>query len=59
MKRTSIRTVGRRVRHVIALWQARIDERHCLAQMGHRDLRDIGLSPGEAFAEARKPFWIA
>lgn len=51
--------IGHRFRHTIALWRARAEERKALAEMDHRDLRDIGLSPGEAFAEAGKPFWIA
>jgi uncharacterized protein YjiS (DUF1127 family) len=62
MSRTSITApaqIGRRLRHVLVLWQARAAERRCLAEMGHRELRDIGISEGEAFAEARKPFWIA
>jgi uncharacterized protein YjiS (DUF1127 family) len=51
--------IGRRLRHVVALWRARSEERRALAEMGHRALRDIGIGPGEACAEARRPFWIA
>ncbi|WP_372620642.1 DUF1127 domain-containing protein [Falsiroseomonas sp.] len=50
---------GLRVFRTIATWHARASERHALAAMGHRELRDIGLSPGEALAEANKPFWAA
>jgi uncharacterized protein YjiS (DUF1127 family) len=50
---------GLRIFRTIAAWHARASERHALAAMGHRELRDIGLSPGEALDEARKPFWAA
>jgi uncharacterized protein YjiS (DUF1127 family) len=49
--------IGSRFRHVIAIWRARQAERQALAVMTDRELRDIGVSPGEAIAEARKPFW--
>ena len=42
-----------------AVWRARASERQALAVMTDRELRDIGLSPGEAIAESRKPFWAA
>ncbi len=51
--------IGTRFRHMVALWRARAEERQTLAVMTDRELRDIGLSPGEAIAEARKPFWSA
>lgn len=51
--------ISRRMRHAFALWRARAEERRALAEMGHREWRDIGIGPGDAFAEARKPFWIA
>lgn len=44
---------------VFAIWRARASERQALAVMTDRELRDIGLSPGEAIAESRKPFWAA
>lgn len=50
---------GTRWRRVIGLWHARATERHALAAMSDRELRDIGITHGEAFAEARKPFWSA
>lgn len=50
---------GRRFRRLVALWRARASERQALAVMTDRELRDIGISPGEAIAEARKPFWTA
>jgi uncharacterized protein YjiS (DUF1127 family) len=50
---------GLRVFRTIALWRLRASERAALAAMDHRDLRDIGLTPGEAITEASKPFWAA
>jgi uncharacterized protein YjiS (DUF1127 family) len=32
-------------------------QRYRLAEMDQRALEDIGLSRGQALAEARKPFW--
>ena len=52
-------TAGTRFLRTVALWRARASERRALAGMGHRELRDIGLSPGEAITEASKPFWAA
>ncbi|WP_237212939.1 DUF1127 domain-containing protein [Falsiroseomonas oryziterrae] len=43
----------------IAAWRARAEERCTLLALTDRELRDIGISHGEAVAEARKPFWIA
>ena len=39
-------------------WQTRAEQRYCLAEMDQRALEDIGLSRGQALAEARKPFWL-
>jgi uncharacterized protein YjiS (DUF1127 family) len=43
---------------MVGEWRARARDRHQLACLGHRELRDIGLSPGEAAMEAAKPFWL-
>jgi uncharacterized protein YjiS (DUF1127 family) len=52
-------SIGPRLLRTVTLWRARAQERRTLAAMTHRELRDIGISPGEANAEARKPFWTA
>ena len=39
-------------------WQIRVEQRYRLAEMDQRALEDIGLSRGQALAEARKPFWL-
>jgi uncharacterized protein YjiS (DUF1127 family) len=52
-------THAARFRAVFATWSARRQERIQLAALTHRELRDIGLSPGEAMAESAKPFWLA
>ena len=38
-------------------WQERADQRHALAELDDRLLRDIGLDRVAARREARKPFW--
>ena len=38
-------------------WHRRAASRRLLAGMDARGLHDIGLSPGSASFEARKPFW--
>lgn len=42
---------------LMALWRHRARERHLLAAMSERDLRDIGLTSLDAIQEANKPFW--
>ena len=43
----------------ISLWRQRARQRRRLAEMAPEMLRDIGVSPAEARAEAGKPFWAA
>ena len=38
-------------------WARRIRDRRALLEMTARDLRDIGASPSEVYAEISKPFW--
>jgi uncharacterized protein YjiS (DUF1127 family) len=52
--------------HVLAIigsevgeWRRRLHDRHALAAMSDRSLRDIGLTRNDADWEARKPFWRA
>ncbi len=40
-------------------WHERACQRRVLAGLTPRELRDVGLSPGQARAEAAKPFWRA
>ncbi len=40
-------------------WQERDQQRHALAQLDVRMLKDIGLSRVEVALELRKPFWHA
>ncbi|TVQ35515.1 MAG: DUF1127 domain-containing protein [Geminicoccaceae bacterium] len=41
----------------VGVWYARARERHALAQLDARMLRDIGLTEAQAQDEASKPFW--
>ena len=43
---------------LIGRWRERIYSRHELMSLNERDLRDIGLTRGEAEFEAAKPFWL-
>ena len=43
----------------LLLWQRRANERHALAHLDDRMLRDLGLSRSEVAWESRKPFWQA
>ncbi len=43
----------------LLLWQRRANQRHALAHLDDRMLRDLGLSRSEAAWELRKPFWRA
>lgn len=43
----------------IDLWRERARQRRDLAEMSADMLRDIGVSPSAARAEAGKPFWVA
>lgn len=48
-----------RVIDTLLVWQHRAAERHQLASLSDYDLKDIGLSRGQAEGEAVKPFWLA
>ncbi len=47
-----------RASHLLGEWRARARDRRQLAGLTARELRDIGVSPGEAAMEAAKPFWL-
>jgi uncharacterized protein YjiS (DUF1127 family) len=42
---------------IVATWRRRAQDRRELANLDHRAIRDIGLSPSEIQFEANKPFW--
>jgi uncharacterized protein YjiS (DUF1127 family) len=42
---------------VLRQWHQRASSRRVLAELGARELHDIGISPGMAAFEAAKPFW--
>lgn len=50
-------TLSRSLIGRMATWRARATGRRELLAMDERMLRDIGVSPSVAYAEARKPFW--
>jgi uncharacterized protein YjiS (DUF1127 family) len=42
---------------LVARWRARARQRHALASLDERLLRDIGITPYDAACECNKPFW--
>lgn len=44
---------------IVLVWETRRASRQALKQLDHHMLRDIGLDPTTAGAEAAKPFWQA
>ncbi|TAJ26715.1 MAG: DUF1127 domain-containing protein [Reyranella sp.] len=42
---------------IFATWRRRARERRELAEMDHRTMRDLGISPTDIHFEANKPFW--
>ncbi len=43
----------------VKTWQQRARQRKELSRLTMRDLRDLGITPGEALREVMKPFWRA
>jgi uncharacterized protein YjiS (DUF1127 family) len=50
---------ARRALRTLLTWQERDRQRHALAQLDARMLKDIGLSRAEVALELHKPFWHA
>lgn len=42
---------------VVAAWRKRARQRRELANLDHRAMRDLGISPTDVQFEANKPFW--
>ena len=40
-------------------WRSRTLSRRDIARLEDRDIRDLGLDPGQLRFEAQKPFWRA
>ena len=57
--RSSLARGLRAALHTLELWQERHEQRRALAALTPEELRDIGVSAGDAALEARKPFWQA
>lgn len=52
-----LRAVLRTVLRTVRVWTGRRAARHALGRLEPHLLRDIGLMPEAAAAEAQKPFW--
>ena len=44
---------------VLLVWQARVSERHRLADLEAHQLEDMGLTRADVIGECSKPFWRA
>ncbi len=55
----NLREAAVRAVRALLTWQERDRQRHALAQLDARMLKDIGLSRAEVALELRKPFWQA
>jgi uncharacterized protein YjiS (DUF1127 family) len=53
----SLAQAARRAAAWCALGWARAQQRRALRELDAQQLRDIGLTAGEALREAEKPFW--
>ena len=42
---------------ILATWRERARQRRELANLDHRTIRDLGISPTDILFEANKPFW--
>ena len=47
----------KRVLCTLAKWIRQAHERRQLAQLDHRELSDLGISPADRITELSKPFW--
>ncbi|WLH90558.1 DUF1127 domain-containing protein [Pseudomonas sp. FP453] len=50
-------SVYRRLLSTLAKWARQAHERRQLAQLDHRALSDLGISPADRMTELAKPFW--
>ena len=44
---------------ILFMWQARVSERHRLANLEAHQLEDMGLTRADVIGECSKPFWRA
>lgn len=49
---------GLAILSLLESWYERARQRHRLAMLDDRALRDLGLSRADVWNETRKPFWI-
>lgn len=54
---TAIRNAAMAVARQLRRWWQLTQQRHRLAQLDERALKDIGISRAEAEQEAQRPFW--
>jgi len=57
--RTGLQSFPGRVADTLSTWDRRLRYRRELKRLDDHLLADIGITPGQARAEAEKPFWRA
>jgi uncharacterized protein YjiS (DUF1127 family) len=55
--RPSSGNILRRALDLLLAWRSRARDRHELARLDERSLRDLGLDRGAVWSECDKPFW--
>jgi uncharacterized protein YjiS (DUF1127 family) len=55
--RPSSGSIVRRALDLLLEWRSRARDRHELARLDERSLRDLGLDRGAVWSECDKPFW--
>lgn len=58
LRHTTVSGIVAQTWAIIGLWRERARQRRDLAEMSADMLRDIGVSPRAARAEAARPFWL-
>ena len=55
---SKVRRIVIKCLRTLVIWQERSEQRHALAELNERMLKDIGVNAGDAYKEMRKPFWL-
>lgn len=55
----SLRHLPEDMLDTLSLWHRRAVERHQMALLSERDVRDLGATPAQIQFEMNKPFWRA
>ncbi|MGJ8545362.1 MAG: DUF1127 domain-containing protein [Sulfitobacter sp.] len=51
--------IALRIAYIATKWDSRARSRKALAKLDAHELRDIGITPGQARVESAKAFWLS